>query len=130
MTRPPVEVPTILRDQGDCFREQNRSWLGYQQLNVLRAISACRTAALGGHLDSCSRCDLHAISYNFVPQPALPEVSGAGAPALVGKTRAGPAPRTLFPCRLHSASRVESAMSAASSATLRSALPRLRPDHS
>jgi hypothetical protein len=59
-----VEVADILRVQGDCFREQNRSWLGYQQLSALRAITACRTAALGGHLDSCSRCDLQAISYN------------------------------------------------------------------
>ena len=64
MSRPPVEVADILRIHGDCFREQNRSWLGYQQLSVLRAIAACRTAALGGHLDFCSRCDLHAISYN------------------------------------------------------------------
>jgi predicted Zn-ribbon and HTH transcriptional regulator len=59
-----VEVADILRVQGDRFREQNRSWLGYQQLNVLRAITKCRTAALGGHLDSCSRCDFQAISYN------------------------------------------------------------------
>lgn len=64
MTRPAVEVADILRVQGDCFREQNRSWLGYQELSVLRAIAACRTAALGGHLDSCSRCDLQAVSYN------------------------------------------------------------------
>ena len=64
MTRPAVEVADILRVQGDNFREQNRFWLGYQQLSVLRAITRCRTAALGGHLDSCSRCDLQAISYN------------------------------------------------------------------
>jgi hypothetical protein len=64
MSRPTVEVADILRVQGDSFREQNHSWLGYQQLNVLRAIARCRTAALGGHLDSCSRCDLKAISYN------------------------------------------------------------------
>ena len=64
MSRPTVEVADVLRVQGDCFREQNRSWLGYQQLNVLRAITRCRTAALGGHLDSCSRCDLKTISYN------------------------------------------------------------------
>ncbi len=64
MTRPVVEVADILRVRGDCFREQNRSWLGYQQLNVLRAITACRTATLGGHVDACSRCDHHAISYN------------------------------------------------------------------
>ena len=44
MTRPSVEVADILRVQGDCFREQNRSWLGYQQLSVLRAITACRMA--------------------------------------------------------------------------------------
>lgn len=64
MSRPTVEVADILRAQGDSFREQNRAWLGYQQLSVLRAITRCRTAALGGHLDSCSRCDLKAISYN------------------------------------------------------------------
>src|SRR6202167_2748283 len=64
MVRPAVEVADILRARGDCFREQNRSWLGYQQLNVLRAIAACRTAALGGHLDACSGCDHQAISYN------------------------------------------------------------------
>ena len=44
MVRPAVELADILRARGDCFREQNRSWLGYQQLNVLRAITACRTA--------------------------------------------------------------------------------------
>src|SRR3954452_15562544 len=33
-------------------------------MTVLRAISRCRTAALGGHLDSCSRCGHQAISYN------------------------------------------------------------------
>jgi Transposase zinc-binding domain len=64
MVRPAVEVADILRARGDCFREQNRSWLGYQQLNVLRAITVCRTAALGGHLDACSGCDHQAISYN------------------------------------------------------------------
>jgi len=76
MTRPAVEVADILRVRGDCFREQNRSWLGYQQLNVLRAITACRTSALGGHLDSCSRCDLHAISYNSCRNRHCPQCQG------------------------------------------------------
>jgi hypothetical protein len=31
---------------------------------VLRAIARCRTAALGGHLDQCTRCGHRAISYN------------------------------------------------------------------
>jgi hypothetical protein len=36
----------------------------FQQLKVFRAIQNCRTAALGGHLDLCSRCGHQAISYN------------------------------------------------------------------
>ncbi|MGA3227653.1 MAG: IS91 family transposase [Acidobacteriaceae bacterium] len=54
----------ILRIQGDRFREENHSWLGYQRLSVLRAITSCRTASLGGHLDTCSGCEHQAISYN------------------------------------------------------------------
>jgi hypothetical protein len=64
MSRPTVEVADILHAQGDRFVEQNRSWLGFQQLSVLRAITRCRTAALGGHIDHCPRCGHQAISYN------------------------------------------------------------------
>jgi hypothetical protein len=64
MSRPTVEVADILHAQGDRFLEQNRSWLGIQRLSVLRAITRCRTAALGGHIDNCSRCGHQAISYN------------------------------------------------------------------
>lgn len=63
MTRPTLEVADILRAQGNRFIEQNR-WLNFQQLTVLRAIARCRTAALGGHMDTCSRCSHTAISYN------------------------------------------------------------------
>jgi hypothetical protein len=64
MSRPTVEVADILHAQGDRFVEQNRSWLSFQQLSVLRAITRCRTAALGGHIDHCPRCGHQAISYN------------------------------------------------------------------
>jgi hypothetical protein len=64
MSRPTVEVADILHAQGDRFLEQNRSWLGIQRLSVLRAITRCRTAALGGHIDHCPRCGHQAISYN------------------------------------------------------------------
>jgi hypothetical protein len=33
-------------------------------VKVIRAILRCRTAALGGHVDECSRCGHRAISYN------------------------------------------------------------------
>jgi hypothetical protein len=64
MSRPAVEVADILRAHEARFVEQNQSWLSFQHLTVLRAIARCRTAALGGHLDSCSRCGHQAISYN------------------------------------------------------------------
>jgi hypothetical protein len=64
MKRPTVEVADIVRVQGDRFLERNRSWLDFHQLGVLRAIARCRTAALGGHIDTCSVCGYRAISYN------------------------------------------------------------------
>jgi len=62
--RPPIEVADIFRAVGRDFIEKNRRWLTWQHLKVLRAIEHCRTAALGGHLDSCSRCGHRAISFN------------------------------------------------------------------
>ncbi len=64
MSRPAVEVADILHAHEARFVDQNQSWLSFQHLTVLRAIARCRTAALGGHLDSCSRCGHQAISYN------------------------------------------------------------------
>jgi len=64
VSRPTVEVAEIVRVQGDRFRERNRAWLSHQQSSVLGAIQRCRTAALGGHIDTCLRCGHSAISYN------------------------------------------------------------------
>jgi Transposase zinc-binding domain len=64
MNAPPFEVADIVRAAGKSFIEKNRSRLIWQHLRVLRAIERCRTAALGGHLDQCSRCGRQAISYN------------------------------------------------------------------
>ncbi len=65
MSRPALEVADILRAQGNGFLERYQSSLSYQQLKAFRAVSRCRTAALGGHLDVCLRCGLEAgISYN------------------------------------------------------------------
>jgi hypothetical protein len=63
MKRPTLEVADIIRAAGDAFIGRNQSHLGWQQLKVLRAIRNCRTAALGGHLDQCSRCGHRAISF-------------------------------------------------------------------
>ena len=65
MTRPPLEVADLVRSAGAAFIERNRSWIRWTHLKVLLAIVRCRTAALGGHIEGCTRCGHRAaISYN------------------------------------------------------------------
>jgi hypothetical protein len=65
MTRPPLEVADLVRTAGTLFIERNRQWLRWTHIKVLLAIVRCRTAALGGHIDACTRCGHRAaISYN------------------------------------------------------------------
>ena len=65
MSRPRLEVADVVRSAGRAFIERNRAWIRWTHLKVLRAIARCRTAALGGHIDECTRCGHRAtISYN------------------------------------------------------------------
>src|ERR1700726_4383170 len=64
MSRPPLEVADLIRTAGSAFLERNRHWLSWKHIKVLLAIARCRTAALGGHLDECTRCGHRAISFN------------------------------------------------------------------
>ena len=64
MDRPPLEVADLVRAAGDAFIEGSRQWITWKHVKVLLAIARCRTVALGGHLDECTRCGHRAISYN------------------------------------------------------------------
>jgi hypothetical protein len=64
MSRPPLEVADLVRAAGGAFIERSRQWIRWKHVKVLLAIAQCRTAALGGHLDECTRCGHRAISYN------------------------------------------------------------------
>ncbi len=65
MEGPPLEVADLVRAAGERFIESSRSWLCGQHLKVLSAITRCRTAELGAHLDECNDCGYQApISYN------------------------------------------------------------------
>jgi Putative transposase/Transposase zinc-binding domain len=65
MSRPPLEVADLIRTAGAAFIERNRQWIRWKHVKVLLAIARCRTAALGGHVDQCTRCGHRAtISYN------------------------------------------------------------------
>ena len=54
----------MIRAAGTAFSERNRKWFTWLHLKILTAIVCCRTSALGGHIDECSRCGHRAISYN------------------------------------------------------------------
>jgi hypothetical protein len=64
MSRPPLEVADLIRTAGTAFIERSRKWISWKHSKVLLAIVRCRTAALGGHLDECTRCGHRAISFN------------------------------------------------------------------
>src|SRR5271166_1640785 len=65
MSRPLLEMADLVRAAGTAFLERNRQWIRWAHIKVLLAIARCRTAALGGHIDECTRCGHRAaISYN------------------------------------------------------------------
>jgi hypothetical protein len=62
VARPRLELAAIARQYGDAYRRTHR--LTSVQHRALRAIAACRTAALGGHRETCDRCGAKRITYN------------------------------------------------------------------
>src|SRR6266436_6735951 len=78
MDRPPLEVADLVRAAGDAFIERSRQWITWKHVKVLLAIVRCRTAALGGHLDECTRCGHRAISFNSCRNRHCPQCQ-AGA---------------------------------------------------
>ena len=94
MSRPPLEVADLLRTAGAAFLERNRHWLSWKHVQVLRAIARCRTAALGGHLDECTRCGYRAISYHSCRNRHCPKCQTAARERWIAGRR-----RELLPTR-------------------------------
>ncbi len=59
---PRLELADIVRAHGARYRQTHR--LARVQQAALRAIETCRTAALGGHRETCDRCGAVRVSYN------------------------------------------------------------------
>jgi hypothetical protein len=95
MVRPPLEVADLVRAAGDAFLERNRHRLRWKHSKVLLAIRRCRTAALGGHLDQCTRCGHRApISYNSCRDRHCPKCQTAARDRWIAARR-----RELLPTR-------------------------------
>jgi hypothetical protein len=64
MSRPRLEVADVFRRHGEAWRARNAGHVSVGQLRVMGAIEACRTAALGGHVERCEDCAHTRIAYN------------------------------------------------------------------
>jgi hypothetical protein len=62
--RPALEVADVLRVHGAAFLARHAAWLSTEQRRTLRDLAACRTAALGGHVEQCLDCGHERIAYN------------------------------------------------------------------
>ena len=95
MSRPPLEVADLIRAAGVAFLQRSCQWIGWKHVKVLLAIARCRTAALGGHLDQCTRCGHRAtISYNSCRNRHCPKCQTAARERWIAARR-----RELLPTR-------------------------------
>ena len=70
--RPEIELADVFRQCSDPV-----SRLDGRQARVVRAILNCRTAALGGHIQQCDRCDHREIAYNSCRDRHCPKCQGS-----------------------------------------------------
>jgi hypothetical protein len=62
--RPAFELADVFHRHGDSYERANAGHLGRVERRVIGAITTCRTAALGGHVERCDDCGLTRIAYN------------------------------------------------------------------
>src|SRR5947208_15230450 len=108
MTRPVLEVADLARQYGEAYLARYSATVSPEQRRVLRAIAACRTAALGGHLTQCDHCDHAENAYNSCrnrhcptcqrsAQAAWPAARDATPPAVPSFNGILPVPTTQSP---------------------------------
>src|SRR6266851_820490 len=71
------EVADVFRTYGDDFLALWELVLSRPQRKAFDDIRACRTAALGGHMDQCDQCGHCAISYNSCRNRNCPKCQAA-----------------------------------------------------
>ena len=74
--RSKLEVADIFRRHGDTFRAAQGNRLSLDQRKVMAAIEACRTSALGGHVERCEDCGEIRVSYNSCRDRHCPKCQG------------------------------------------------------
>jgi hypothetical protein len=83
--RPALEVAAIVRAHGAAFLQTHGASLSAAQRQVLRDLAACRTAALGGHLERCGACGHERPHYNSCRNRHCPKCQGGARAAWLAR---------------------------------------------
>ena len=79
MTRHRLEVADVFRVHEAEFMERFGGSLSIDQKRVFRAISVCRTKALGGHVEECKHCGHERNAYNSCRNRHCPKCQAMAA---------------------------------------------------
>jgi hypothetical protein len=72
-----LEVADVVRAHGAAFLARHGATLAAVQRRALADVAACRTAALGGHVQRCGRCGHEVIAYNSCRNRHCPKCQGS-----------------------------------------------------
>jgi hypothetical protein len=75
MARATHEVADVIRLFGDALLREGE--VTPARRRVMRALLACRTSQLGGHVESCDNCDYRRIAYNSCRNRHCPKCQGS-----------------------------------------------------
>jgi hypothetical protein len=88
-----LEVADIVRGAGTVYQRLRAATLLPAQRRALRDIEACRTAALGGHVQACDHCGTRQYSYHSCRNRHCPKCHGEQTQRWLDRQRA-----RLLPC--------------------------------
>src|ERR1700676_4158164 len=94
--RPAIEIADILRRHGDAYRRVHAGHLGRVERRVMSAIVACRTEALGGHMEACDDCGTTRVAYNSCRNRHCPKCQGRARAAWLAAREADLLPGPYF----------------------------------
>src|SRR6266446_3454657 len=96
MPRIRIEIANVLRQHGDAYRRLHAGHLGRVERRVMSAIVACRTEALGGHVEACDDCGTTRIAYNSCRNRHCPKCQGKARAAWLAAREADLLPVSYF----------------------------------
>jgi len=96
VARPLFEVADVIKAHSEAFLRACGGFVSSAKKRVMRRLVACRTAALGGHVESCDRCDFDRIAYNSCRDRHCPKCQASARAEWVEAREADLLPVTYF----------------------------------